>query len=643
MEIKNIESFIKNYLQFKDYLDKKLKNPPSIIKPEECYLINNDWIDSLLSEYEKFNNGKNNNLFYNKLNDFSKIKNPIFISNILETYNNFIDCHKKCTIISRKIIEDFFKNLIDEKAIFFYYIGNNKLIIENPKRDDYYIVLSNPLDDNSFKRNGIIVQSNKTNKKEEFEKYLKIFNIEFGKIEENKVIYNNKLNNDNIGLKLNSNESSDIILKISILLFYYEKYLVNPDNKFSIYQKYYIINYKWMNEFKKNIKYQEIFKLLKINDNKQKKKIEYININIDSFSKNFLKESLNENNKIDINFSFFNETFEQDASVSLFSDNIPYYTNCYIIHYKIIDLIKKIYNIKIVNSYKVASTNKNVFLFLDKNNLNIGIFNKQLLFENKYIINYNSNEISENEKNIILNTKLNEYFKINNCNEKDETQNLIENKIYKGKLIIINSSTKDNLFNHNKNNLLKKNNEDNNNEKIENSKYIIENGNNKNIKYQYFTYNKKENPIYMSLNYNQNVKKNLNNIEIQIEDKNAYTNIIENKLNNLNLELEKKNEENERNLLQLKVGHEEIIKEKEEYIESLKEENKNLIKKQKEIMEELTFLKNNVNQYKQIIEEKEKKEKQYMKITEEKDELENQNKKLTEDFNKKELDYNKII
>lgn len=91
------------------------------------------------------------------------------------------------------------------------------------------------------------------------------------------------------------------------------------------------------------------------------------------------------------------------------NNNIPYDTDCYIIHYKILDLIKKlISNIRIDNSFKVISkkNDKNILLFAENKTLNIGNFHNKL-FKTKYIISYNLNEELENELYILLDSELN--------------------------------------------------------------------------------------------------------------------------------------------------------------------------------------------------------------------------------------------
>ena len=341
-------------------------------------------------------------------------------------------------IINDKIIQNFVKKFLNDKTIFTIYFGFNKLIIDDLKQNDSAFIFSNPLDEDASKREGNIIEIKGADKNKIFEFYLK----DKYKNKINSIIQGNyHLDNKFLNYKRNLSHNDKLKLKISIMLFYYEKSFLSPKTEFSEYQKYYLINDKWIDAFKKYIKYKEISDLLNQYDHNSKNKIYFYNINVDTILKDFYY-NLIYNNK----FNFLEKNYENYMINKLipsksYMHNIPYYTDCYIIHFKILDLIKRLNpNIEIFNPFKVISRikDKNILLFADNKTINIGNFHNKL-FKIKYIISYNLNEELENEINILLDTELNEYFIKNNCDNKKDgvIQNLEENKFVKGKLIIL--------------------------------------------------------------------------------------------------------------------------------------------------------------------------------------------------------------
>ena len=420
MDINCISKFFNEYAEFKECLMKKLSDNSIELKGETCYLIKNNWMEELLINFNKNNDLKELD------NTKQNINNPNFLD-ILEA-ENCIESHEKFVIITDKIMQILYKNSLDDKKLFKFYIGNNILIIEDPQQNKYALLYSNPFDEDLSRRKGILLQINGQNKKAMFKSYLKKY---YGSKSDPYQNFPDCLLN-NTEKKLNPID--ELKLKISIMLFYYEKYLINPENKFSRYQKYYLINKEWMNAFKEYIKYKEVSDSLE----KLKNKISYANLDIDNFLKNYSfdfaknpKEDTCENYKT-IELTAFKHT-----------QTISYYSDCYIIHYKIIDLIKKIDpNIKINDAFKVISklNNEHIFL-LDNQTISIGIFHEKI-FITKYVISYSKNVTFENELKILLDTELNEYFMNNNCNiQKHEIQDLEENKILKGKLLILNQES----------------------------------------------------------------------------------------------------------------------------------------------------------------------------------------------------------
>jgi hypothetical protein len=124
-----------------------------------------------------------------------------------------------------------FKNSLDDKKLFKYFIGNNKLIIEEPQQNKYALLYLNPLDENISKREGCLIEIGKDKKgmfKFLLEQYAKC------KLDSDKYFPDSSFCNS----KKKLSPKNELKLKISILLFYYEKYFISQENKFSIYQKY---------------------------------------------------------------------------------------------------------------------------------------------------------------------------------------------------------------------------------------------------------------------------------------------------------------------------------------------------------------------------------------------------------------------
>ena len=584
MELNFINQFIQKYIEFKEYLTKKLNNNFNKLEGETCYLIDNDWMEELLLIYNKYNDYKE---YMHSYISKSNINNPIFISDISKV-NNYIKNHKKFVIIGDKIMQTFNKKILNDKKLFIIYIGFNKMIIEDLQHSDSAFIYSNPLDEDVSKREGFIFQTNGNNKKGIFEFYLG--NEYKNKI--NRIIRDNYfVDNKFLSSKIKLSFIDELKLKISIMLFYYEKCFLSPKNEFSLYQKYYLINDKWIDAFKKYIKYKEVSDLLNKYDKKLKNKIYYNNINIDKILKEFYNNLINDNNKVNFEEKNYDNYMINKLTPSklYINNNIPYYTDCYIIHYKILDLIKQLNsNIKIYNSIKVFSkiNDKNILLFVENKTINIGNFHNEL-FRTKYIISYNLSEGLENELNILLDTELNEYFMKNNCdNQKAMIQNLEENNFVKGKLIILDFQNNNEYF-HFANNNPYKNKNNNRFNSYKNSKDI----NKKKIK-------PKLNNSTINITSNNENEKKINTILREY-------NLMKNKEHQYELTIkEKEKKEN----IYLKIIEESKKKEKEynKRLEEYKEKEKQNKEKDdelKKIKEELNEKLNNLEEYKAKISE----------------------------------------
>ena len=251
MEEQNFLSFMENYTQYKEMLNKKLNGKINKIEYEECFLVDNYWFDNLSFYYKSYNNMKKYKLKYtNKKNSYFPKGNPQFIQSIFETIN-YINSKKKFTIINNKIMELLNQEKLKNSKLFKIYIGYQKLIIEDPNNYNDALLFSNPLDENIDNRKMDRIKINNIKDK----------NIIYESCLKNESCHPNIINNNNINLNDNMKSSNFIKLKIAILLFYYEKYIISSKNTYK--GNYYFINNNWMNKFKNFIKYNEIYNLLK--------------------------------------------------------------------------------------------------------------------------------------------------------------------------------------------------------------------------------------------------------------------------------------------------------------------------------------------------------------------------------------------
>jgi hypothetical protein len=238
------------------------------------------------------------------------------------------------------------------QKLFNIYIGYKKIIIEDPENLKNSLLLSNPLDENEFNRTGILIQINIEKKEKIYESYLK---DEYVASSRKKFYLDNKIDsNDNIRLK------------ICIMLFYYEKYISNnfPLKKD---EKYYLINHYWMNKFKRFIKYEEIYKILKIYEMKSRNEIDYSNLDINFYTQHFLNEFQDNFEKIE-NFEIMNKSYLKYEPLLISNiQNILYYSNCFFIDKKILDLMKKIVVIKTINYANISRKNNKIYLFFNNN------------------------------------------------------------------------------------------------------------------------------------------------------------------------------------------------------------------------------------------------------------------------------------
>ena len=472
MEEQNFNKIINIYNDFIKNLNDNINNKKISLfthQSEDCYLIEEQWINELIKCFNKYNNNNlNKKIFLQK-------SSPIFINNFEDIIYN-INNSKKLKLVNKKLIDSLLnknnENILRDLSIIIYYGGNNKIILEyKNKKDNKALLLMNQLNENIMKNKSFIIdidnkyklslykdilsekdnlhifiKNNYKNYIIPFEQYLKSnYNNISSKIENKKSLspleLNNSLNNENENI-FAFKEQNDInedkesfkreILKILIYIFYYEKYISDYGVKiFFEKQIYYLIDKEWLDKYLKYYEYPKSYQSL-LNISKQNTKINYNNLN------EYIQ-------KICLNKNIINLEKEKFKDSIIFSkiiktNNNLFFNNCYIFPYIIIELMNKniFKNIDISNDQKTIFVKNNNIYFTDDNNIIFGNLNINI-FTPKYILSYNTKEILNSENGILSNNTIEEYLQKRNCKNDDINQKdlIDQNKKIIGKLITL--------------------------------------------------------------------------------------------------------------------------------------------------------------------------------------------------------------
>ena len=395
-------SLKEEYNNFRNELTKNIKNIPNNIESEDCYLIEES-INNKIFEY--FNN--HNDILNNKINiNFNEKTIPNIIINDFNSCIKSLKNKKKLKLISKQLIEAIYKgNDLRQFNNIKYYAGNNKIIIEfKEQEDNKALLLINPLEENDKKENIFIISTKNKNKNYIFEELL------------------NK--NDNLEKYCNiiSVDRYLKIIKLLVEMFYYEKTLYENKKE----EVCYLINSKWINTFKEYYNYSQIYGYL----NNIADKFVIQDNNCDDLFNNFL------DNKIFINFDNDNNCYnaikieEIKIQEEKEDNSIKYCTAYYVVNEKILQIIKNIFNNSEIeiDSNKIHINNNYVYLVCYKKIIVGNI--RETIFYPEYIFFYNKAIILSEEKNILLNTSVEDY--INKFKKK-----LTKNKKPIGRYIII--------------------------------------------------------------------------------------------------------------------------------------------------------------------------------------------------------------
>ena len=550
----NIQDLIKEYNDFRYWLKSDLKNPNEIYQGS-CYLIDENWINSLEKCINKFNNSNNYFSFPSQ--------NPKLINSFSELID-FIQKNQKFDFINQSLID--FKCSYLKKCEIIFFVGNNKIIIDyNDIRENKALLIDNPFNKSQIRNNSyIILKNNNPNKL-----YTDLLSIRYNfnnliKSKYNRCViqfekYFNKINNARNPLR------KDLLI-IFINIFFYEKAI--KQNKKEIFNNkeseyFYLIDPDWINKYKDHYHYHynELYNIL----SKQNYKINYNNL--DEYINDIIDEYIYE----DIfDFDLKNNKFFNRYSNKI---NLPLIAQqYYIMHSKIFGLIQKYESInkKIDLKPKELIIFKNInYLFIDYNDNNIFIVDiNNNLFTSKYVLSYYSNEILDSELTYLFSlNSIREYFKNNNCNENG---NIIQKIIYDereiGELRILNVNKPYRKINNNvyKNNSINKR---NNSELKLNTNTTGKNNHRRILSYETQYDSKKdinkENLCFSVQNIKYNINSTKTNKEIQKIKNSEKTN--KNEINN-NKEFEETKH--------LKS----IIRKKDEEIQDLKDKNNELKK-----------------------------------------------------------------
>ena len=207
--------------------------------------------------------------------------------------------------------------------------------------------------------------------------------------------YNNNYNNKSFDLNQRNINSQDyngyqyveqkkhneLILKILIYIYYYEKNLSQKNIFINSIEKFYLINQNWFNQFKNFYSYNKLKEQL---DSMKNYDYDFIDIYITDII-----------NQIIPTTKFNYQLLPQNLKAIVLSNQIGI-----IIPQKIMNLIYELdrdsINFEKSNRF-IFNFNGNIY-YINNKTIFFGTFQKSALFEPKYIFEYNSIEIESNEE-----------------------------------------------------------------------------------------------------------------------------------------------------------------------------------------------------------------------------------------------------
>ena len=106
MEEEKYISIMSEYYDFRSFFSDNINNPTLSLKNEDCYLIEENWIDNLKEGFNKYKNLKKKNELNRNIDYYDLLpkEDPKFINNF-STILKYIKNNKKIKCISKKLFE----------------------------------------------------------------------------------------------------------------------------------------------------------------------------------------------------------------------------------------------------------------------------------------------------------------------------------------------------------------------------------------------------------------------------------------------------------------------------------------------------------------------------------------------------------
>ena len=409
--------------EFRKILFLKIRES-QLTKISNLYLIEESWANTLEKNEILINNQKKDLLS----NISFPEKSPLFINDFSSAIN-LLKNNKKLKFMCNK--EDINKN-----SNILVFCSNNKLIIDFQKENENKsLLLVDPLNNDNNKKDRIYIIS------KDYDFYRKILSqtlsFEDSKIKNELIPFEKYINSSSLSNnKLQDDKEKKSIVNFFIYLYYYNEYLLNLKEIYSLKKDtYYLIDYHWLNEFKNK----------------------YSFLNID----NFLKETNNFYNKINYNnidiyykiltytYLYHKKIYYKGVSLSIPNDlknietidimkNLNSANNCFIMPSKIFELIKNLLfpDKKIsLNSNEFKIVNNNI-LWHNKDTCDVIIGHLQNgIFIINFVLKYNTLNICLTEKDLLFKLRINDYINHRKCKNcvflcqqlKDENNQIIGN------------------------------------------------------------------------------------------------------------------------------------------------------------------------------------------------------------------------
>ena len=311
-------------------------------------------------------------------------------------------------------------------------------------------------------------------------------------------IGDNRDDNTNIE-NYNETKFQKEIIKVFIYIYYYEKAL-SEKNIFVNKENYYLINPKWISDFKSFYSYNNVKKIL---ESKEKINNDLIDSEIDNVIDMIIKKVKLPKKPLTYGLQRLSPNLIRYINNN--DNNILFIKNGIIFPSKIMHIIKNIHP-EIKHCLKKILIFKNEYIYyINKEKIIVGIFRYSALFIPSYVFIYKSLELEKEEAKIMLSLNINEYLKKRNCDVQSENQ-ILKNENGEEIGSFIKQSQKNKKT-------VKKNFPSERNSKIINNENLINKTSNNNKDFNTIeAKQKKKKSELINKNNNPNIRKNLENL-----------------------------------------------------------------------------------------------------------------------------------